>query len=101
MNRKIAHFIRSFITLRTENVRVRRLTMFIEVELYDGDLSIVSPEGLERLIENNLAKRFRRTSGWAVVGANPIRSNAQQLDDYDGYERRHADRQNRTIYLRL
>jgi hypothetical protein len=29
--------------------------MFIEVELYDGDLSIVSPEGLERLLENNLA----------------------------------------------
>ena len=75
--------------------------MFIEVELYDGDLSIVSPEGLERLLEHNLAKRFRRTSGWAVVGTDPIRSTGQRLDDYDGCERRHVDKQNRIIYSRL
>jgi hypothetical protein len=37
--------------------------MFIEVELYEGDLSIVSPEGLEKLLKSNLAKQFRRTSG--------------------------------------
>ena len=75
--------------------------MFIEVELNDGDLSIVSPEGLDRLLEHNLAKRFRRTSGWAVVGTDPIRSTAQRLDDYDGCERRQVDKQNRIIYSRL
>jgi hypothetical protein len=75
--------------------------MFIEVELYDGDLSIVSPEGLDRLLEHNLAKRFRRTSGWAVVGTDPIRSTVQRLDDYDGCERRQVDKQNRIIYSRL
>jgi len=75
--------------------------MFIEVELYDGDLSIVSPEGLERLLEHNLVNQFRRTSGWAVVGTDPIRSTCHRLDDYDGCERRHVDKQNRIIYSRL
>ncbi len=75
--------------------------MFIEVELYDGDMSIVSPEGLERLLEHNLAKRFRRTSGWAVVGTHPIRSIIHRMDDYDGCERRHFDKQNRIIYSSL
>jgi hypothetical protein len=72
--------------------------MFIEVEMYDGDLSIVSTEGLDRLLEHNLAKRFRRTAGWAVVGTDPIRSTVQRLDDYDGCERRHVNKQNRIIY---
>ncbi len=75
--------------------------MFIEVELYDGDLSIVSPEGLERLLENYLAKKFRRTSGWAVVGTHRIRSTVQRFDEYEGCERRHVDKQNRIIYSRL
>ena len=56
--------------------------MFIEVELYDGDLSIVSPEGLDRLLEHNLANRFRRTAGWAVVGTHPVRSTVQRFDEY-------------------
>jgi hypothetical protein len=75
--------------------------MFIEVELYEGDLSIVSPEGLERLLENNLAKQFRRTSGWAVVGTHPVRSTVQRFDEYEGYERRHVDKQNRINSSRL
>jgi hypothetical protein len=74
--------------------------MFIEVELYDGDLSIVSPEGLDRLLERNLASRFRRTAGWAVVGTDLVRSTVQRLDDYEGCERRHVDKQNRIIYSR-
>ena len=75
--------------------------MFIEVELYDGDLSIVSQEGLARLLDNNLAKKFRRTSGWAVVGTHPVRSTVQRFDEYEGCERRHVDKQNRIIYSRL
>ena len=74
--------------------------MFIEVELYDGDLSIVSPEGLDRLLEHHLASRFRRTSGWAVVGNDSVRSTVQRLDGYEGFERRHVDKQNRIIYSR-
>ena len=75
--------------------------MFIEVELYDGDLSIVSQEGLARLLDNNLAKQFRRTSGWAVVGTHPVRSTVHRFDEYEGSERRHVDKQNRIIYSRL
>jgi hypothetical protein len=75
--------------------------MFIDVELYDGDLSIVSPEGLERLLENNLAKQFRRTSGWTIVGTHQVRSNVQCFDGYEGCERRHVNKQNRIIYSRL
>lgn len=73
--------------------------MFIEVELYDGDISIVSSEGLDRLLEHNLANRFRRTTGWAVVGTDSIRSTVQRLDDYDGCERRLVDRKSYIIYL--
>ncbi len=75
--------------------------MFIEVELYAGDLSIVSQEGLARLLENNLAKQFKRTSGWAVVGTHPVRSTVQRLDEFEGCERRQIDKQNRIIYSRL
>jgi hypothetical protein len=75
--------------------------MFIEIELYDGDLSIVSPEGLEKLLENNLAKQFRRTTGWAVVGTHPVRSTVQRFDEFEGCERRHVDKQNHIIYSRL
>ena len=75
--------------------------MFIEVELYAGDLSIVSQEGLARLLENNLAKQFKRTSGWAVVGTHPVRSTVQRLDEFEGSERRQIDKQNRIIYSRL
>ena len=72
--------------------------MFIEVEMYDGNLSIVSQEGLDRLLEHNLAKRFKRAEGWTVVGTHPVRSTAQPLDDYDGCERRQLNKQNRIIY---
>jgi len=72
--------------------------MFIEVELYDGDISIVSPEGLDRLIEHNLAKRFRRSTGWAIVGTDPVRSTIRRFNDYDGCERRQFDKENRIIY---
>lgn len=75
--------------------------MFIEVELYDGDLSIVSPEGLDRLLEHNLANRFRRRAGWAVVGTDSVRSTVQRLDDYDGCERRQVDKHNHIIYSRF
>ena len=75
--------------------------MFIEVELYDGDMSIVSQEGLERLLESNLAMQFRRTSGWVVVGTHPVRSTVQRFDEYEGCERRHVDNQNRIIYSKL
>ena len=71
--------------------------MFIEVELYAGDLSIVTQEGLERLLEHRLANQFRRTSGWAVVGTQPVRSTVPRFDDYDGCERRHIDKQNSMI----
>ena len=65
--------------------------MVIEVELCDGVVVKVPPRGLDRLLERNLAKRFRRGSGWAVVGIHPIRAAPRGRYDYNGFERRRMD----------
>ena len=64
----------------------------IEVELYEGDYVTVPPEGLDRLLEHHLAKRFKRRAGWVVVGSSPIRAPAGSVNGYYGRERRHGSR---------
>lgn len=61
--------------------------MIIPVVLHDDLHTIVSREGLNRLLERGLVKRFKRGSGWAVVGLHPIRI-AHDLNVYSGPERR-------------
>jgi hypothetical protein len=63
--------------------------MLIEVELVDGEMTKVLQQGLDRLIEKNLVKRFKRHSGWAYVGIDPIRSKHNTYEQlFDGPERR-------------
>lgn len=62
--------------------------MTIQVELFDGSSVRVVPRGLDLLLERKLVRRFLRSSGWAVVGVDPIRL-ASPVVDYHGRERRH------------
>lgn len=61
--------------------------MTIQVELIDGCSIRVVPKGLDLLLAHNLVRRFLRTSGWAVVGVDPIRA-AASTAGYAGPERR-------------
>lgn len=61
--------------------------MTIQVELIDGCSLRVVPRGLDLLLERNLVRRFLRSSGWAVVGVDPIRSSVRSYD-YCGADRR-------------
>lgn len=61
--------------------------MTIQVELIDGCLIRVVPRGLDLLLERNLVRRFLRSSGWAVVGVDPIRT-APRTPGYTGLDRR-------------
>lgn len=63
--------------------------MTIQVELVDGTLCRVVPKGLNLLLGRELVKRFRRSSGWAVVGKDAIRYPDKKLS-YTGPERRIA-----------
>ncbi len=61
--------------------------MTIQVELIDGTLCRVVPKGLNLLLNRELVKRFKRSSGWAVVGQDPIRF-TEKGNGYKGMERR-------------
>ena len=63
--------------------------MTIQVEMIDGTICRVVPKGLDLLLGRDLVKRFRRSSGWAVVGKDPIRY-PDQMVGYNGPERRMA-----------
>ena len=61
--------------------------MTIQVELIDGCLIRVVPRGLDLLLERNLVRRFLRSTGWAVVGVDPIRATSR-TPGYAGIDRR-------------
>lgn len=63
--------------------------MTIQVELVDGTLCRVVPKGLNLLLNHELVKRFRRSSGWAVIGKDQIRYPNNKVG-YNGLERRIA-----------
>jgi hypothetical protein len=59
----------------------------IQVELIDGCCVRVVPRGLDLLLVRNLVRRFLRSTGWAVVGVDPIRV-PSRIPCYTGNERR-------------
>ena len=61
--------------------------MTIQVELVDGTFCRVVPKGLDLLLGRELVKRFKRSSGWAVVGVDPVRT-GRRAYGYGGPERR-------------
>lgn len=61
--------------------------MTIQVELIDGTYCRVVPKGLDLLLNREMVKRFRRSSGWATVGVDPVRMPSRK-PVYSGPERR-------------
>ena len=57
--------------------------------MIDGTVCRVVPKGLDLLLNRELVKRFRRSSGWAVVGKDHIRC-PDKVAEYNGLERRLA-----------
>jgi hypothetical protein len=47
--------------------------MMIRVMYSDGRFDLVKPSTLHQLLEENCLASFKRSSGWAVVGRDPIR----------------------------
>ncbi len=62
--------------------------MMIRVMYSDGRFDIVKPNLLDDLIERDVITSFKRSTGWAVVGRDPIRSSDRA--EYGGAERRVA-----------
>jgi len=60
--------------------------MMIRVMYSDGRFDMVKPELLDSLIKEQVVSSFKRASGWAVVGRDPVRNSGQAK--YDGPERR-------------
>ena len=60
--------------------------MMIRVMYSDGRFDLVKPAVLDRLLEQNCLASFKRSSGWAVVGRDPLRGRGGKA--YHGPERR-------------
>ncbi len=64
----------------------------IETILSDGTHHHLTPSALDVLLENNQVIKFRRSSGWATVGLDPIRfKNRREASHFfNGPDRRSA-----------
>ena len=62
--------------------------MMIRVMYSDGRFDMVKPNLLDDLIAKQSVTSFKRTTGWAVVGRDAIRT--ANGSPYDGVERRTA-----------
>lgn len=60
--------------------------MMVRVMYHDGMTEMVRPPVLQHLIETGKILKFRRSDGWAVLGADPIR--VQLNHGFRGDERR-------------
>ena len=60
--------------------------MMIRVFYTDGTFDMIKPKMLDYLLDKNKIKRFKRSSGWAVVVKDAIRSG--RPNSYWGEERR-------------
>ena len=60
--------------------------MMIRVMYTDGRFDMVKSQMLDNLLEENKVTRFMRSTGWAVVGRDPIRRGSSE--GYWGEEQR-------------
>lgn len=60
--------------------------MLIRVMYSDGRFDMVKPSTLDNLLSKQNVTSFKRSSGWAVVGRDPIRSSGR--GNYRGVDRR-------------
>jgi len=62
--------------------------MLIQVLYNDNKYDYVKGFQLDRLLEEKMVQKFRRSSGWVTVGVDPIRW--RKSPSYNGMERRTA-----------
>jgi len=60
--------------------------MLIRVMYSDGRFDMVKPNLLNNLLEQQVVTSFKRETGWAVVGRDPLRTSGRS--NYRGQERR-------------
>jgi hypothetical protein len=61
---------------------------YIDVILNDGTYHHFTPHVLNVLLSSNQVQKFKRSSGWATVGVDPIRNVKEADNFYHGPERR-------------
>ena len=61
---------------------------YIDVILKDGSYHHFTPRVLDVLLEGERVHKFKRASGWATVGIDPIRTGYREKKVYQGPERR-------------
>lgn len=62
--------------------------MMIRVMYSDGRFDMVKPNMLDSLLDQQTVTSFKRSTGWAVVGRDQVRSTSRS--NYGGVERRVA-----------
>jgi hypothetical protein len=62
--------------------------MLIQVVFSDNHFGYFENYELDRLLELHQVARFRRSSGWVVIGVDPVRSEFIEPTPYSGPERR-------------
>lgn len=62
--------------------------MLIRVMYSDGSFDMIRPALLDRLLQANKLVSFKRASGWAVIGRDPLRGVGGP--SYRGEDRRAA-----------
>jgi hypothetical protein len=60
--------------------------MMIRVMYSDGRFDLIKPSALDHLLAQNCLASFQRSSGWVVVGRDPLRGAGGNA--YRGPERR-------------
>jgi hypothetical protein len=63
--------------------------MLIRVQYPDGRYDYIKHTRLDALIDSVKITRFLRSSGWVVIGEDPVRRRGGR-PSYTGPERRHA-----------
>ncbi len=62
---------------------------YIDVILKDGTYHHFTPRVLNVLLENHRVHKFKRSSGWATVGVDPVRmKRGAFVISYNGMDRR-------------
>ncbi|MGW8312857.1 MAG: GSU3473 family protein [Desulfuromonadales bacterium] len=63
---------------------------YIDVILKDGTYHHFTPRVLDILLESHRVYKFKRSSGWATVGSDPLRSQKPEskICHYHGPDRR-------------
>lgn len=63
---------------------------YIDVILKDGTYHHFTPRVLNVLLESHRVQKFKRASGWATVGIDPVRTKKSEGANslYNGAERR-------------